>query len=81
MDSDSSEEDYVPPSRRRLYNPEPHVVTVVKSETGNAGFDIFAGLWIFRHSEESSLLICHLGFGFNVRGQVSEGGKSPFSSC
>lgn len=35
MDSDTSDEDYVPPPRRRVFNPEPHVVTIVKSETGD----------------------------------------------
>lgn len=47
-DSTDSEEDYSPHIRRVSFNPSPHVVTVVKSESG---------------------------FGFNVRGQVSEGGQ------
>uniref|UniRef100_A0A9J2PE06 Sorting nexin-27 n=2 Tax=Ascaris TaxID=6251 RepID=A0A9J2PE06_ASCLU len=46
-ESDSSEDYYVVP-RRRNYNPKPHLVTIVKSDTG---------------------------FGFNVKGQVSEGGQ------
>lgn len=46
-ESDSSEEYYVV-QRRRNYSPRPHMVTIVKSETG---------------------------FGFNVKGQVSEGGQ------
>uniref|UniRef100_A0A915AX26 Sorting nexin-27 n=2 Tax=Parascaris univalens TaxID=6257 RepID=A0A915AX26_PARUN len=45
-ESDSSEDYYVVP--RRNYNPKPHLVTIVKSDTG---------------------------FGFNVKGQVSEGGQ------
>lgn len=45
--SESEDEEYAH-RRRRIFNPEPHVVLIVKSETG---------------------------FGFNVRGQVSEGGQ------
>ncbi|VDM44316.1 unnamed protein product [Toxocara canis] len=46
-ESDSSEDYYVVPKRRN-YNPRPHLVTIIKSDTG---------------------------FGFNVKGQVSEGGQ------
>uniref|UniRef100_A0A914DG65 Sorting nexin-27 n=1 Tax=Acrobeloides nanus TaxID=290746 RepID=A0A914DG65_9BILA len=46
--SDSSEDFYVATKRRVVFNPNPHLVTIIKSETG---------------------------FGFNVKGQVSEGGQ------
>uniref|UniRef100_A0A1I8A6N0 Sorting nexin-27 n=1 Tax=Steinernema glaseri TaxID=37863 RepID=A0A1I8A6N0_9BILA len=49
-ESDSSSDDFYVPQQRRpvTYNPTPHLVNVVKSESG---------------------------FGFNVKGQVSEGGQ------
>ncbi|EJW77773.1 hypothetical protein WUBG_11315, partial [Wuchereria bancrofti] len=46
-ESDSSEDCFMVPVRHN-FNPKPHLVTVVKSDTG---------------------------FGFNVKGQVSEGGQ------
>ncbi|KAK0425687.1 hypothetical protein QR680_009324 [Steinernema hermaphroditum] len=49
-ESDSSSDDFFVPQQRRpiSYNPRPHLVNIVKSESG---------------------------FGFNVKGQVSEGGQ------
>ncbi|KAE9555468.1 hypothetical protein FO519_001323 [Halicephalobus sp. NKZ332] len=47
-DSDSSDDFYFSRRPRRQFNPEPHLVTIVKAESG---------------------------FGFNVKGQVSEGGQ------